>query len=197
MVDIETGGEFNEVLIALGANLPGQKDSPLAQVKNATTELSRLGLRNMVVSRFFRTPCFPAGAGPDYINAAVRCETDMTAQQVLKALHAIEARAGRSRDGRWLARVLDLDLLAMGAQVLPDRATYRHWADLTLAQQAKRAPDHLILPHPRLQDRAFVLVPLLDVAPDWVHPVIGRSVAEMVAALDPATLSQIQPVPAA
>jgi 2-amino-4-hydroxy-6-hydroxymethyldihydropteridine diphosphokinase len=194
MININSGGEYNPVLIAMGANLPGQKDSPLAQLQDAALQMSRAGLRDVVVSRYYQTPCFPAGAGPDYVNAAVRCTTDMTPHEVLKTLHAIEADAGRARDGRWLARVLDLDLLAMGAQVRPDPATFAQWAGLPLAEQAQRAPEHLILPHPRVQDRAFVLVPLRDVAPDWVHPVTGLSVAQMVDALDPAVLDEIRPL---
>jgi len=197
MIDTLTGGEFNRVLIALGANLRGQKDSPLSQVRDAVAQLAAAGLRNVVPSRYFQTPCFPAGAGPDYVNAAVQCDSDKAPTQILKILHRIEAEAGRARDGRWVARVLDLDLIAVGSQVLPDPVTFRHWAELSLTQQARETPEHLVLPHPRLQDRAFVLVPLLDVAPDWVHPVYGRDVRQMVAALDPSALAAIHPIPLA
>lgn len=194
MNDMLIDGAFNPVLIALGANLPGQKDSPLAQLQDAISLLADAGLRDVVVSRFYNTPCFPTGTGPDYANAVMRCSTDLGPQAILKILHGIEACAGRSRDGRWLARVLDLDLLAVGAQVLPDPVEFGTWADLPLLEQAYRAPDTLILPHPRIQDRAFVLVPLMDVAPDWVHPVFGRSVRQMVAALDPVAVAEIRPI---
>ena len=196
MVDTSNRAEFNPVLIALGANLPGQMDSPLAQLRWAVGQLAQAGLRDIVVSRYFATPCFPAGAGPDFVNACVRAQSDMPPAMLLKHLHAIEARAGRSRDGRWQARVLDLDLLGAGGQVLPDPATFAHWADLPLDEQAARAPDGLVLPHPRLHERAFVLVPLADVAPDWVHPVRGQTVAQMLAALDPSLRAEIHPITA-
>ena len=92
-------------------------------------------------------------------------------------------------------RTLDLDLLAFGAQVLPDRAAQVAWMELPADAQHLHAPDQLVVPHPRLQDRAFVLVPLADVAADWVHPVTQRSVANMLAALDPAEVAQVRAIP--
>ncbi len=134
-------------------------------------------------SRLFRTPCFPAGAGPDYVNAAVRIDTALPAHELLGALHAIESRHGRERKQRWGMRTLDLDLIALGDAVLPDRETQAEWRALSPELQRMRAPDDLVLPHPRVQDRAFVLVPLLDVAPDWRHPVLGVTVRQMCEAL--------------
>lgn len=92
-------------------------------------------------------------------------------------------------------RTLDLDLLALGDSVLPDRATQEGWASLPLADQSRLAPDRLVLPHPRLQDRAFVLVPLARVAPGWRHPVTGLTVADMLAALPQADREAVVPMP--
>jgi 2-amino-4-hydroxy-6-hydroxymethyldihydropteridine diphosphokinase len=146
------------------------------------------------VSRFFRTPCFPPGAGPDFVNAAAVILTHLAPDVLLERLHAVEAELGRERNNRWEARVVDLDLLAMGDRVLPDTATLDHWITLPMARQTREAPDRLILPHPRLQDRGFVLVPLADVAPDWHHPTLGRSVTEMLEALPEGEIDGIVPL---
>lgn len=91
-------------------------------------------------------------------------------------------------------RTLDLDLIALGDAVLPDAATQAQWRGLDPEAQRRLAPDRLILPHPRLQDRSFVLVPLADVAPDWRHPVLGLTVREMLAARPVAERSEVVPL---
>ncbi len=131
----------------------------------------------------FATPCYPPGAGPDYVNAAALLSGAQAPGDILALLHGIEAEFARTRGTRWGMRTLDLDLIAVDDLVLPDAETHAHWRDLSLEDQRRAAPERLILPHPRLQDRAFVLIPLMDVAPDWVHPILGQSVAQMTAAL--------------
>ncbi len=107
----------------------------------------------------------------------------MIAESALAALHRIEAAFGRDRAGRWAPRRLDIDLIAMGDAVRPDRATQALWRDLPPERQAREAPGALILPHPRMQDRPFVLVPMAEVAPDWRHPLTGLTVREMLSRL--------------
>lgn len=182
------------MLIALGGNLSGQKDSPLEYVQDAMCDFSQSGIEVAARSKVYRTPCFPPGAGPDFVNAAIVCVTDRPPALIMKTLHEIESRAGRARAQRWEPRVLDLDLLAVGDMICPDISRFRDWAGLDLQDQMRLAPGELILPHPRMHERAFVLVPLMDVAPDWRHPVLGKTVAEMHAALDPADLAEIWPV---
>jgi 2-amino-4-hydroxy-6-hydroxymethyldihydropteridine diphosphokinase len=172
-------------LVALGANLPFENAPPEVTLSRAMASIVADGLKLVAVSRLFRTPCFPAGAGPDYVNAAcvLQISADLEAQSVLDILHRVENRFGRKRERRWGMRTLDLDLLALGDSVVPDATIQAQWRDLAAADQIRRVPDQLILPHPRLQDRAFVLVPLADVAPAWRHPTLGQTVAEMVEAL--------------
>jgi len=162
-----------------------------------TAALARLGdsrLSVQAVSRFYASPCFPPGAGPDYVNAAAVLTGAEDAQQVLAELHRVEAEFGRTRDRRWGMRTLDLDLLAFGDAVLPDAETHAAWRDLPLAAQMSRTPDTLILPHPRLQDRAFVLVPLAEIAPDWRHPILGQTVRQMADALPEAEKTALTPL---
>lgn len=146
------------------------------------------------MSRLFATPCFPPGAGPDYVNAAAVIATSLDPPTLLGHLNAIEDRFGRQRVQRWGQRTLDLDLLAYEDLVLPDAATHDHWRNLPPDAQVRQAPDALILPHPRLQDRAFVLVPLAEIAPDWRHPRLGITVLEMLNRLEMAEIAAVTPV---
>lgn len=158
------------ILVALGANLPGSDGCPaLETCRRAAAELDGLrGLRLQALSRWFETDPVPALPGvPNYVNgvallapAAGRGAPDPAV--LLAELQAIETRFGRVRPYPDAPRTLDLDLLDLDGSV-------------------RAAPDPM-LPHPRLSERAFVLAPLADVAPGWVHPVSRRGVAALLAA---------------
>lgn len=144
-------------------------------------------------SRWWRTPAWPPGNGPDFVNGAISADADLAPADMLQCLHAVEAALGRERAERWGPRVCDLDLLADGACVLPDAATVEEWIALR-GDAARALPESLLLPHPRLQERAFVLAPLAEVAPEWCHPLLGRTVAEMLADLPPAAMEGVVPL---
>ena len=184
----------SKAVIALGANLSLRGNGPKVTLERAIAALRDAGWVIRSASRFFSTPCFPAGAGPDYVNAAILVETNLTPEAALAALHDVERKFGRERIQRWGMRTLDLDLVSWDDRVLPDRQEFDRWRTLPAQAQARQAPDQLILPHPRLQDRAFVLIPMADVAPDWCHPVLGRTVAEMVASLPAEETSAVRPL---
>ena len=118
----------------------------------------------------------------------------LPARDILAVLHGIEAEAGRVRDIRWGARTLDLDLIAVGGAILPDAQVQKDWMTMPSDRQVQVTPDELILPHPRLQDRAFVLIPLADICPGWRHPVTGASVSDMLRALPDADKAAIRPI---
>lgn len=196
---IEKSGEKSPqfrslALVAVGSNEPFDAIDTKETIQKAVDTVGAAIGAIRFMSRFFRTPAFPAGSGPEFVNAAFAMDTALGPQALLDALHGIEAQFGRQRKQRWAARTLDLDLIAYGDLVLPNRATYRKWADLALDEQMRAAPEGLVLPHPRLHERAFVLIPLLDIAAEWTHPVFGRTVAEMVEALPKARKAEVRPV---
>jgi 2-amino-4-hydroxy-6-hydroxymethyldihydropteridine diphosphokinase len=139
------------VHVGLGSNLGDRA----ATLETAFAALAALpGTRARARSSLYR--CAPVDAtGPEFLNAVAAFETTLLAPDLLAHLHRIEAQHGRERSGRNAPRTLDLDLLLYGAEVID--------------------ADGLVVPHPRLHERAFVLVPLLEIAPDVVVPGLGRA----------------------
>ena len=182
------------IYVALGGNYHFELCNVVTKIGMALSDFVSAGIKIRSMSRFFSTPCFPAGAGPDFVNAVVSVSWQGDADSLMHRLHALESRHGRERTQRWGQRTLDLDLIAMGTTVLPDLKEFSHWRDLALDRQIIESPAKLILPHPRLQDRAFVLVPLADIAADWCHPVSGVSVRRMVDALPPSDVEAVRPL---
>lgn len=181
-------------LVAVGSNHSANIADVAEILRKASSELVARGAVIRSQSRLFETPCFPAGAGPDFVNGVIVVADVVDPAAFLARLHDVEKEFGRERKVRWGQRILDLDLIGWGNRVLPDRDTVQRWMDLPLEKQADVAPDHLILPHPRMQDRAFVLVPLMDVAPDWIHPVTGLSVRQMHNALSQEARDAVKPL---
>ncbi len=156
---------FQTILVSVGANLASAKGcTPLETCLWAAGQLGHLpGLELRKVSRWFATQPIPASDQPHFVNGAAWLSGAVEPCRLLGMLQAIEAAAGRVRGVPNAARTLDLDLLAMDSLVM--------------------GTPKLVLPHPRLQDRAFVLAPLRDIRPDWTHPVLHLSVATMLAAV--------------
>ncbi|MFV2034123.1 MAG: 2-amino-4-hydroxy-6-hydroxymethyldihydropteridine diphosphokinase [Halocynthiibacter sp.] len=181
----------SRVLIALGANDSADTQLLQRRLAHSLRAIEQKDLTVVLVSDYYKSPCFPAGAGPDFVNAAACLSTNLGPEEILEHLHQVEADFGRERSKRWGARALDLDLLTYGDAVRPNMASFERWRDLPLERQVREAPNSLILPHPRLQDRAFVLLPLADIAPDWVHPVSGLTVRQMCDALPDSELRTV------
>ncbi len=147
------------VVIALGGNLKGAHGSVEALLEAALARLPGEGLRLLARSRWWRSAAWPDPAAPPYLNGVALVETDAPPRAVLERLLAVETAFGRVRSQPNAPRTLDLDLIAHGRQVID-------------------APD-LVLPHPRAADRLFVMGPLAEAAPDWIHPVSGRSARDL------------------
>ncbi len=151
------------IIIGLGANLPSRFGEPRETCAAALMALAVRGVHPLRQSRLWRTAPVPVSDQPWFVNAVAALDTDLPPEALLDVLSSIEQDFGRVRGERNAARGIDLDLL-----------DYRGWQMYT---------DHLTLPHPRLHDRAFVLQPLADIAPDWRHPLTRRPLAELIAAL--------------
>lgn len=148
--------------LGLGANL----GDPAATLAAARDELARLpGSRLLARSSLYRTQPVGGPPGqPDYLNAVVALATSLSAQELLAAGQAVEEQFGRRRRERWGPRTLDIDLLLYGGQVF--------------------AEPQLVVPHPRLHRRRFVLAPLCELAPQLVHPSLGQPLRQLLAQLD-------------
>jgi 2-amino-4-hydroxy-6-hydroxymethyldihydropteridine diphosphokinase len=151
------------ILVAIGSNVPSQAGSPLATCQAAVRLIAQRGFAVRAISSWYESAPVPVSDQPWFVNGVLLVDTKLMPEEALNALHGIEAEFGRERSVLNAPRSLDLDLLA--------------YYDVVLAAGP------LILPHPRLHERAFVLLPLRDVAPRWRHPVFGQSVADMLAAI--------------
>jgi len=169
----------SSAFIALGSNLNLKGFSSHELLKEAIREFDKSNLQLQAISRFFKNPAFPIGSGPDFINAVIKVRTHEKAKNVMNQLHAIEKKFGRSRGKRWGERTLDLDLIAFDQSIKPSRSVYFYWHNLQKENQIFEAPSDLILPHPRMHERAFVLIPLLDIAPTWIHPVLMKNISQL------------------
>jgi 2-amino-4-hydroxy-6-hydroxymethyldihydropteridine diphosphokinase len=157
--------------VGLGANL----GDPEVQMREAVKRLNDTAEVEVTrVSAFYRNPPLGPPDQPWYVNAAARLRTRLGPDELLALLHQVETALGRVRGERWGPRRLDLDLLLYNGEVI-------------------FAP-HLVVPHPEMHRRGFVLVPLAEIAPQAWHPVLGKSAADLLAQLDPAHRAAVQPV---
>ncbi len=154
------------ILIGVGSNVPGPWGTPEETVARVRFELDRGPVRVERASSPVRTTPFGITDQPPFINAALAIETDLPPSALLLHLQALERRAGRHRDIHWGPRTLDLDLLDYRRLVLKEASG-------------------LVLPHPGIAERPFVLVPITEIAPEWRHPMTGLTAAEMLAKVAP------------
>ncbi len=149
------------LFVAIGGNNIVEGYHSLIDGLQAAVEmLPQHGIEVQKISHWYKTAAVPISDQPDFLNAVLRCETDLEAHQALRVLQEIEAQFGRIRTVKNAERTVDLDIIDFGQGIFVEPS--------------------LTLPHPRLQDRAFVLYPLRDVAPDWVHPISHKAIAQLI-----------------
>lgn len=158
---------FNEILIGLGANLAGPRGQPCGAIAAAVGELSRNAIEVVRASSVYVTEPIASARMPAFYNAVVVVRSPLPPTTLLRRFKAIERAFGRRARGQWVARPLDIDLLDYRGMVLGAPGRWR--------------PEGLVLPHPRMHVRGFVLVPLAEVAPHWRHPRSAMTAKQLLA----------------
>jgi 2-amino-4-hydroxy-6-hydroxymethyldihydropteridine diphosphokinase len=148
------------ILIALGSNISGPWGTPRQSVQHALQALDRDGLTLVEASRLLLTAPFGKPNQPPFVNAVAHIETHLAPLALLQKLHAIEKEAGRRRKTRWGPRTLDLDIIDYHGLVM--------------------STEKLVLPHPGIAERIFVLKPISELAVKWRHPASHLSAQAML-----------------
>jgi 2-amino-4-hydroxy-6-hydroxymethyldihydropteridine diphosphokinase len=149
------------ILIAVGSNISGPWGTPEQAVSRALKALNSDGVKLVKASRLMLTAPFGRPNQPDFVNAVAQIETHLPPMALLQKLHAIEKLAGRRRALRWGPRTLDLDIIDYGGLVRP-------------------CEKKLVLPHPGIATRIFVLKPIDEMTAHWRHPVSHKTASEML-----------------
>jgi 2-amino-4-hydroxy-6-hydroxymethyldihydropteridine diphosphokinase len=153
------------ILIGLGSNITGPWGNPRATVEQALRHLNQFPLHVVKASTLITTAPFGVVNQPDFVNAVAWIDTALSAHGLIRKLHAIEHQAGRIRGKRWGPRTLDLDIL--------------DYHGLIKRPKNKRQKE-LVLPHPGIASRRFVLEPIAEIAPQWLHPITHDSAKSMI-----------------
>jgi 2-amino-4-hydroxy-6-hydroxymethyldihydropteridine diphosphokinase len=151
---------MNRVYIAFGSNIGDRYQA----IEDAMGEIEARGMRIVKKSEIIETEPYGYTDQPPFINGALEVETTLSCREVLKALLSIESDLGRVREFKWGPRIIDLDIIFFNNEIYNE--------------------EDLMVPHPDMQNRGFVLKPISDICPDYIHPILKKSVIELLKELE-------------
>jgi 2-amino-4-hydroxy-6-hydroxymethyldihydropteridine diphosphokinase len=163
------------IIISFGSNVTSRWGNPPTTILRACDELNSASISIIRLSALYHTAPYGIREQPAFVNAAAVIDTTLSPNALLSVLKKVEAKAGQRTSLRWGPRPLDIDIIDYKAQVFNWHKRSRH--------RLGYASRMLILPHPEIQSRIFVLRPLQDIAPNWHHPVTGASVSQLLVKL--------------
>lgn len=162
--------EFTKAYISFGANLPFQRKSPAQTILKAMQALDHYDLQLVTASSLWSSPAWPDPSMPEFCNAVALYMSHLSPLRLMNQLGKCEITFGRKRDVRNAPRTLDVDLISYG-EVLSNTRRVK-------------------IPHPRVHERPFVLLPLQQIAPDWICPLSNRALGELLVDLDPEQMAE-------
>lgn len=151
---------MNTAYIAIGSNIGDRQKA----MKDALNLIEKEGIKVTKVSSFYETPPYGYTDQPPFLNGAIEVQTTLSARELLKTLLSIEKDLGRVRQFKWGPRTIDLDIIFFNNEIYNE-------------------PD-LIIPHPDMQNRSFVLTPLNDICPNYLHPQLNKTIHTLLTDLN-------------
>ena len=177
----------NQVILAIGANVSGSFGTPLESLRKSCTLLAEMGVNVYASSSLFRTSPVGKTPQPGYFNAVLVANSNLSSLQLLRVCKRIEMMAGRRKlAGTNGPRPVDIDVVGIGGNVigwLGRRLCQFGIADVRKRVRRRSPRNRLVVPHPHMHERRFVLEPLAEIAPHWVHPLFGVKAIQLLARL--------------
>ena len=152
------------IYLNIGSNLPSKEGSRENNIVKAISLLKKLNLNLIEISSFYQTPSYPDNSDPKFINLCVKLESNLKASELLIEINKIERKLGRTRIKKNEPRTCDIDIIDFNGKIIKN--------------------DELIVPHPRLHLRNFVIYPLKEIEPNWLHPIFNKNIEIFFQELD-------------
>ena len=152
------------IYLNIGSNLPSKEGSRENNIVTAISLLKKLNLNLIEISSFYQTPSYPDNSDPKFINLCVKLESNLKASELLNEIKKIERKLGRTRIKKNEPRTCDIDIIDFNGKIIKN--------------------DELIVPHPRLHLRNFVIYPLKEIEPNWLHPIFNKNIEIFFQELD-------------